>query len=314
VLASVIIPTCRRPGLLERALGSVRAQDWGGWQAIVVDDGDGEGIEAARSLADPRIHALPNEGRGQLEARSTALAHAGGDLVCWLDDDDWWEDPGHLSLLARAAAGARDAFFFRGGWIVHEPGGRREVFDHDATPASLRENNTILTSSLAYPRSVHERVGPLDRALGSYGDWDLILRMCDAGLAPHKLPGLGVCYAVHGANVSAAVDAPARLAGFRALVGKHGLDTEIHSHVTMHRMLTGWDEVDGKLERQFEFHDFRAAMSFVNDVAELAERENHHPDIEIHYNKVVLRWWTHTAGGVTDRDRELAEESAKLAS
>lgn len=313
MLASVIIPTCRRPGLLQRALAGVRAQDRRDWEAIVVDDGDGEGIEAVRGLGDARISAVPNDGRGQVDARSTALARAAGDLVCWLDDDDWWDDRGHLSLLAAASGADENAFFFRGGWIVHEPGGEREAFDHDATCASLRENNTILTSSLAYPRAAHERVGPLDRELGSYGDWDLILRLCDAGLRPRKLPGLGVCYAVHGANVSAAVDAPARLAGFRGLVAKHGLDTEIHSHVTMHRMLTGWNEVDGKLERQFEFPDFRAAMSFVNDVAELAERENHHPDIEIHYNKVVLRWWTHTAGGVTDRDRELAETSANLA-
>ena len=315
MLASVIIPTCRRVGLLQRALAGLRAQDLGDWEAIVVDDGDGEGIEAALALCDPRIRAVPNEGRGQVDARSTALGRATGELVCWLDDDDWWDDPAHLSHLAAAAAaaGAGGTFFFRGGWIVHEPGGEREVFDHDATCGSLRENNTILTSSLAYPRAVHERVGPLDRELGSYGDWDLILRMCDAGLRPRKLPGLGVCYAVHGANVSASVEAPARLAGFRGLVAKHRLDTEIHSHVTMHRMLTGWNEVDGKLERQFEFHDFRAAMSFVNDVADLAERENHHPDIEIHYNKVVLRWWTHTAGGITDRDRELAEASGNLA-
>src|SRR5262249_2379174 len=155
-----------------------------------------------------------------------------------------------LSLLAAAAVRETGSFFFRGGWIVHEPGARREVFDHDATPASLRRNNTILTSSLAYPRTVHDKLGALDRELGSYADWDLILRMCDAGLEPRKLPGLGVCYAVHGGNVSSAVDAPARLRGFRGLVAKHGLDTEIHSHVTMHRMLgtpEGWSEVDGKL-------------------------------------------------------------------
>jgi pterin-4a-carbinolamine dehydratase len=315
VLASVIIPTCRRPGLLERALHSVRAQDWRDWEAVVVDDGDGEGIETALALGDARITALANEGTGQVDARSTAIARARGDLVCWLDDDDWWHDPRHLSLLAAAADDA-DRFFFRGGWIVHEPDGEREVFDHDATCESLRENNTILTSSLAYPRAVHERVGPLDRELGSYGDWDLILRMCEAGLAPRKLAGLGVCYAVHGANVSAAVDAPARLAGFRRLVAKHGLDTEIHSHVTMHRMLgtpEGWSDVGGKLEREFKFGSFPDAVAFVNRVAELAESENHHPDIEVHYDKVVLRWWTHTAGGITERDRELAELSAALA-
>ena len=74
----------------------------------------------------------------------------------------------------------------------------------------------------------------------------------------------------------------------------------------------GWRQVDDKLEREFTFDDFRQAVAFVNRVADLAESENHHPDIEVHYNRVVLRWWTHTAGGVTDRDRELAERSAAL--
>jgi 4a-hydroxytetrahydrobiopterin dehydratase len=74
----------------------------------------------------------------------------------------------------------------------------------------------------------------------------------------------------------------------------------------------GWSEVDGKLEREFRFDDFRGAIDFVNRVAGLAEIENHHPDIEIHYDRVVLRWWTHTAGGITDRDRELAARSAAL--
>jgi 4a-hydroxytetrahydrobiopterin dehydratase len=105
---------------------------------------------------------------------------------------------------------------------------------------------------------------------------------------------------------------PARVGGFERLVAKHGLDTEIHSHVTMHRMLSGWQEVDGKLERTFELDSFEDAIGFVNRVAELAEAENHHPDIEIHYKSVILRWWTHTAGGVTERDRELAQRSSAL--
>ena len=83
----------------------------------------------------------------------------------------------------------------------------------------------------------------------------------------------------------------------------------------MHRMLEapeGWSELHDKLEREFQFDGFLDAVAFVNRVAELAESENHHPDIEVHYNKVILRWWTHTAGGVTDRDRQLAKRSAAL--
>ncbi len=73
-----------------------------------------------------------------------------------------------------------------------------------------------------------------------------------------------------------------------------------------------WTEVDKALERTFELENFVDALAFVNRVGELAEAEDHHPDIAIHYNRVTLRWWTHTAGGVTDRDRELAEKSGGL--
>jgi 4a-hydroxytetrahydrobiopterin dehydratase len=74
-----------------------------------------------------------------------------------------------------------------------------------------------------------------------------------------------------------------------------------------------WEEIDDALQRTFSFADFREALAFVNRIGELAESENHHPDITINYNKVTLRWWTHTAGGITDRDRELAAKSAELA-
>jgi len=74
-----------------------------------------------------------------------------------------------------------------------------------------------------------------------------------------------------------------------------------------------WSEVDGALERTFQFGDFVDALAFVNTVGQLAEAENHHPDIAIHYNRVTLRWWTHTAGGITDRDRDLAEKTSGLA-
>lgn len=74
----------------------------------------------------------------------------------------------------------------------------------------------------------------------------------------------------------------------------------------------GWTEVDKALERTFEFDDFVGSLAFVNRLGELAEAENHHPDIAIHYNQVTVRWWTHTAGGVTDSDRKLAEMSSAL--
>ena len=75
----------------------------------------------------------------------------------------------------------------------------------------------------------------------------------------------------------------------------------------------GWSETGAALERTFELPSFAEAIAFVNRVAELAEQANHHPDIQIAYRKVTLRWTTHSAGGITDRDYELAERSDGLA-
>lgn len=73
-----------------------------------------------------------------------------------------------------------------------------------------------------------------------------------------------------------------------------------------------WHDVDGALERTYEFGSFGEAIGFVNRVAALAEAEDHHPDIVVAYRKVTLRWTTHSAGGITERDRELAGRSDEL--
>jgi len=75
----------------------------------------------------------------------------------------------------------------------------------------------------------------------------------------------------------------------------------------------GWIDSQGGLERTFELPSFMDSIAFVGRVAELAEEANHHPDITISYRKVTLRWTTHSAGGVTERDIELAGRSASLA-
>jgi 4a-hydroxytetrahydrobiopterin dehydratase len=74
----------------------------------------------------------------------------------------------------------------------------------------------------------------------------------------------------------------------------------------------GWHEDGDALVRELEFESFPAAVAFVQRLAELAESENHHPDIDIRYRRVTVRWSTHSAGGVTDRDRELAVRTLEL--
>lgn len=72
------------------------------------------------------------------------------------------------------------------------------------------------------------------------------------------------------------------------------------------KQLSGWSLAGKAIERRYEFPDFAAAMAFVNRVADLAEAANHHPDIDIRYNKVVLSLISHDSGGVTSRDVKMA--------
>ena len=57
-----------------------------------------------------------------------------------------------------------------------------------------------------------------------------------------------------------------------------------------------------RLWREYTFKDFARAIKFVNKVAEIAESENHHPDVHVHYNLVKLVLWTHDIGGLSQND------------
>ncbi len=76
--------------------------------------------------------------------------------------------------------------------------------------------------------------------------------------------------------------------------------------------MSDWTEADGALEREFVFDGFRAAIAFVNRLADAAEAADHHPDIAISYKRVTVRWTTHSAGGISDRDREMARQTDDL--
>jgi 4a-hydroxytetrahydrobiopterin dehydratase len=70
--------------------------------------------------------------------------------------------------------------------------------------------------------------------------------------------------------------------------------------------LPGWSLAQGKLHRVFEFRDFRQAFAFMTGVALAAEAMNHHPDWSNSWNKVTIDLMTHSAGGLTKNDFELA--------
>ena len=73
-----------------------------------------------------------------------------------------------------------------------------------------------------------------------------------------------------------------------------------------------WREENGKLIKEFKFPDFKSALAFVNNVGELAENINHHPDIELSWGRVQITLTTHSQNKVTAKDYALAGAIDKL--
>lgn len=76
--------------------------------------------------------------------------------------------------------------------------------------------------------------------------------------------------------------------------------------------ISGWD-LDGEaIKKEWKFSDFKEAMQFINKVADLANEHDHHPELFNVYNQVSLRFSTHDAGGLTQRDFRIAAEIDKI--
>ncbi|MGN7781838.1 4a-hydroxytetrahydrobiopterin dehydratase [Mycolicibacterium sp. 22603] len=76
--------------------------------------------------------------------------------------------------------------------------------------------------------------------------------------------------------------------------------------------LDGWERSDGALRRSVEFPTFLDGIGAVSRIAELAERNDHHPDIDIRWRTIKLSLVTHSEGGITDKDVELAKAIDQL--
>ena len=86
-------------------------------------------------------------------------------------------------------------------------------------------------------------------------------------------------------------------------------DKEINAAL---KKLPEWELEKGKLTRVVEFEDFMEAIDFVNLLAEVAEEEGHHPDIDIRYSRVTVALITHDAGGITEADLNMAQRVENL--
>ena len=87
-------------------------------------------------------------------------------------------------------------------------------------------------------------------------------------------------------------------------------DDEITRRLTE---LSGWERDGNAIKRRFKFEDFLASVDFVNRITPVAEEMNHHPDLAISWNTVECTLSTHSEGGLTDNDFELARQITDLA-
>ena len=86
---------------------------------------------------------------------------------------------------------------------------------------------------------------------------------------------------------------------------------ELHDY--MIQLRNEWKLVNEKrIQYEFKFKNFKEAIKFVNKVADLAESEGHHPDIQIHWNKVLIELWTHAIGGLSENDFIVASKIEQL--
>jgi 4a-hydroxytetrahydrobiopterin dehydratase len=81
----------------------------------------------------------------------------------------------------------------------------------------------------------------------------------------------------------------------------------------LEQLETGWSRQGDALARKFTFDDFQGSVDFVNRITPPAEEMNHHPDLEISWNNVTVILSTHSQGGITDSDFQLAQRIEDLA-
>jgi len=89
------------------------------------------------------------------------------------------------------------------------------------------------------------------------------------------------------------------------------MPTERLSDIAIQRelgTLPGWSRRGDVITKTFQFREFLSGIDFVNAVAKAAEAADHHPDIDIRYTKVTFALSTHSAGGITQKDLDLAKK------
>ncbi len=208
---SVVIPTRDRSRMVVDTVRLALTQRRVELEVIVVDDGSSDGTaEALEALGEPRVTVLRNPAsRGVAHARNRGIERATHPWIAFLDDDDRWS-PDKLRVQLDLA-GAEDAdFVYTAGLAVAAADGRVLWRSPAFTPAELRQgirsrNLVFAGSSNVLARTeLLRRLGGFDESLHHIADWDLWIRLTEAGRGA-ACPEALVAYVVHETNMHQAV-------------------------------------------------------------------------------------------------------------
>jgi glycosyltransferase involved in cell wall biosynthesis len=189
-LVSVVLPTKDRAASITDAVTSVLDQTYDHLELVIVDDGSqDETVELLQGFVeDPRVTLLRHEQpRGVSAARNTALGHAQGDLIAYLDSDNTWR-PDFLELMVAFMVSGGHRVGYAMSALTEQGGqGRALVRGMPFSRAALMERNYIDCMVLVHERDLLQSTGLFDETLRRNVDWDLFIRLArvtDFGFLP----------------------------------------------------------------------------------------------------------------------------------
>lgn len=182
---SIIIPAYNQGHYLREAIDSALAQTYPDFEVVVVDDGSTDNTsEVAHSYSDTRVRYVSQENRGLSAARNTGIRNSYGTFLTFLDSDDQFL-PVKLEVLVRELEVRPELGMVAGQAIPIDEQGRQvgKTFDKPlpAEPHLLLLGNPLHVGSVVLRRVWQEKVGFFDETLRSYEDWDMWLRLAQAG-------------------------------------------------------------------------------------------------------------------------------------
>jgi glycosyltransferase involved in cell wall biosynthesis len=207
---SVVMPAHNASATIETAIRSILLQSVGDFELFVIDDGSTDDTAArASSLNDSRIHLLRQDRAGPSAARNAGIAEARARFVSMIDSDDLWM-PRYLETMGKALENDTDAgLAYADAWVLDDWTGRigrKTIMDYqhpDQRPADGRAfvrrlvDENFVFGLATVRRAVLEQVGAYDERLGYGEDFELWLRIFEAGFGAVRVPAALAVYRKH---------------------------------------------------------------------------------------------------------------------